>query len=130
MWETLHLVDRPAVVSDVVLASFGNDSVVIPSTALHDVLVPPDNLCDLMHFISNNLSSSSLSTMTSQFCESFFQEYLPWVAEYLVRRATIEPNLNTLYLAFIDSLVDWPLKILYFKRIILGLMLSCWLPHP
>ena len=27
-----------------------------------------------------------------------------------MRRATIEPNLHTLYLAFINSLVDWPLK--------------------
>ena len=56
---------RPAVVSDVVLASFGNDSVVKPSAALHDVLVPPDDLCDFMHFISNNLSSSSLPIMTA-----------------------------------------------------------------
>ena len=65
---------RPAVVSDVVLASFGNDSVVGPSAASHDVLVPPDDLCDFMHFISNNLSSSSLPTMTAQFHESFSQE--------------------------------------------------------
>ena len=43
--------------SDVDLASFGNDSVVGPSTvppALPDVLVPPDDLCDFMHFIFNN----------------------------------------------------------------------------
>ena len=33
----------------------------------------------------------------------------PWVAQYLVNRATIGPNLHTLYLAFIDSLIDWPL---------------------
>ena len=60
-----------------------------------------------VHFISNNLSSSSLPTMTAQFCE---QEYFPWVAQYLVSRATIEPNFHALYLAFIDCLEDWPLK--------------------
>ena len=27
-----------------------------------------------------------------------------------MKRATIEPNIHTLYLAFINSLVDWPLK--------------------
>ena len=32
------------------------------------------------------------------------------MAQYLVRRATIEPNLHTRYLAFIGSLVDWPLR--------------------
>ena len=36
--------------------------------------------------------------------------YLPWVAQYLVRRVMIEPNLYTLYLAFIECLEDWPLK--------------------
>ena len=43
---------RPAVVSDVVLTSFGNDSVVGPSTASHDILVPPDDLCEFKHFIT------------------------------------------------------------------------------
>ena len=68
--------------SDVDLASFGNDSVVEPSTvppASYDLSVPPDDLCDFMLFIINNLSSSSLPTITDQFWESFSQEYLPWV---------------------------------------------------
>ena len=63
-----------AVRSDVDLASFENDPVVGPSTvplASHDVLVPPDGLCDFLHFISYNLSSSSLPTMTAQFRKSF-----------------------------------------------------------
>ena len=102
---------RPTVVSDVVPASFRNDYVVGSSSASHDVTVPPDDLCDFMHFISNNLSSSSLPTMTAQFCESFSQE---WVAQYLVRRATIESNLHTLYC--IDSLVDCPLKYLVLQE--------------
>ena len=32
--------------------------------------------------------------------------YLPWMAQYLVRRADIEPNLHTLYMAFIGYLTD------------------------
>ena len=55
----------------VVLAAFGNDFVIGPSTASHAVLVPPDDLCDFMHFISNNLSS--LPAMTAQFYDSFSQ---------------------------------------------------------
>ena len=57
-----------------------------------------------MHFIFNNLSSSGLPSMTVEFHESFSQEYLPWVAQYLVRRATIESNFHMIYLAFVDWL--------------------------
>ena len=32
--------------------------------------------------------------------------YLPWVAVYLVERASIELNLHTLYLHFLDHLAD------------------------
>ena len=66
-----------AVRPDVDVASFGNDSVAGPSTVpptSHDVLVPPDDLCDVMHFISSSLSSSSLPTMTAQIRESFCHE--------------------------------------------------------
>ena len=73
----------------------------VPSTSC-DGLDTPDDLCDFVHFISNDLSSSGLPTMAAQFCESFSQECLP--SQYLVRRATIEPNLHTLYLAFTDCL--------------------------
>ena len=42
----------------------------VPSTSC-DGLDTPDDLCDFMHFISNDLSSSGLPTMAAQFCESF-----------------------------------------------------------
>ena len=61
---------------------------VIPDVDLASILLLHSLLCLLlymmlkfyqmtfMHFISNNLSSSSLPTMTTQFHESFFQEWL------------------------------------------------------
>ena len=48
--------------------------------------------------------------MANEFCESVNHTYLPWMAQYLVRRAGIEPNLHTLYMAFIDYLDDMPLE--------------------
>ena len=63
-----------AVRSDVDLASFGNDSVVELSTvplASHDLLVSLDDLSDFLHSISNNLSPSSLPTMTANFVNLF-----------------------------------------------------------
>ena len=69
-------------------------------------LVPPNDIADLVHFIFNNLSPLSLSTMANKFRESVSHAYLPWMAQYLVRRASIEPNLHTLYMAFIGYLTD------------------------
>ena len=56
--------------------------------------------------ITNNLSSCNLPSMVEQFSESVEDIYLPWVAVYLVERASIEPNLHTLYLRFLDHLAD------------------------
>ena len=67
-------------VSDVVLALFGNDSVVGLSAASHD------DLCDFIHFICKNLSAFSLLTMSARFLNPFPRSgYLPWVVQYLVR---------------------------------------------
>ena len=38
--------------------------------------------------------------MVEQLSKSVGDTYLPWVAVYLVERASIEPNLHTLYLHF------------------------------
>ena len=46
--------------------------------------------------------------MVAEFSESIGDVYLPWVAVYLVERASIEPNLHSLYLAFLDSLAVSP----------------------
>ena len=69
-------------------------------------LVPPNDIADLVHFTFNNSSPLSLSTMANEFLESVGYAYLPWMAQYLVRTASIEPNLNTLYMAFIGYLTD------------------------
>ena len=34
-----------------------------------------------MHFISNDFTSSGLLTMAAHFYESFYQEYLTWMAQ-------------------------------------------------
>ena len=47
--------------------------------------------------------------MTNEFREAVSHTYLPWMAQYLVKRAGIEPNLHFLYVAFIDYLEDMPL---------------------
>ena len=71
---------------------------------------PPNDIADLVHFIFNNLSPPALSTMANEFCEfvghAYSYSYLPWMAQYLVRRAGIGPNLHTLYMAFIGYLTD------------------------
>ena len=65
-----------------------------------DTVAPPDGLKNLTCFTFNNLSSCNLSSMVEQFSESVGDIYLPWVAVYLVKGASIEPNLHTLHLHF------------------------------
>ena len=74
-----------------------------------EYFVPPNDLSDLVHFIFNNLSPLSLPSMANEFREAVSHAYLPWMAQYLVKRAGIEPNLHSLYMAFIDYLEDMPL---------------------
>ena len=71
-----------------------------------ETVAPPDGLRDLIYFTFNNLSSCNLPSMVEQFSESVEDIYLPWVAVYLVERASIEPNLHALYLRFLDHLAD------------------------
>ena len=74
-----------------------------------EYLVPPNDLSDLVHFIFNNLSPLSLPSMANEFCEAVSHAYLPWMAQYLVKRVAIKPNLHSLYMAFIDYLEDMSL---------------------
>ena len=52
-----------------------------------EYLVPPNDLSNLVHFIFNNLSPLSLPSMANEFCEAISHAYLPWMAQYLVKRA-------------------------------------------
>ena len=72
------------------------------SSGVCETVAPPDGLKDLICFTFNNLSSCNLSSMVEhvQFSESVGDIYLPWVVVYLVERASIEPNLHTVYLHF------------------------------
>ena len=47
--------------------------------------------------------------MANEFREAVSHAHLPWMAQYLIKRAGIEPNLHSLYMAFIDYLEDMPL---------------------
>ena len=71
---------------------------------------PSESLKDVIHFTFNNLSSHNLYSMVAQFSESVGDILLPWVAVYLVERTSIEPNLHTLYLDFLDCLGDSSLR--------------------
>ena len=81
-------------------AVVGEASVSSPPPVSSDASVlcdPPDCQKDLVCFVFNNLSPCNLSAMVAEFSESVSQAHLPWVAKYLVKRASIEPNLHTLY---------------------------------
>ena len=77
---------------------------------------PPDCQKDLVCFVFNNLSPCNLSAMVAEFSESVSWAHLPWVAKYLVQRASIEPNLHTLYMDFLDGLGELPLSRLVLKE--------------
>ena len=79
--------------------SLSSSSLPSDDASLSETVAPPDGLKDLF-FTFNNLSSCNLSSMVEQLSESVGDIYLPWVAVYLVERASIEPNLHTLYLHF------------------------------
>ena len=70
------------------------------SSGVCETVAPPDGLKNLICFTFNNLSSCNLSSMVEQFSDSVRDIYFPWVAVYLVERASTEPNLHTLYLLF------------------------------
>ena len=48
--------------------------------------------------------------MVAEFSESVAHAHLLWVAKYLVERASIEPNLHTLYMDFLDGVEGSPLS--------------------
>lgn len=70
-----------------------------------EIIVPPESLQDKVFFIFNNLSQLNMQQKADELCEGVREEYLPWVAQYLVmKRASIEPNFHSLYVAFLDVL--------------------------
>lgn len=60
--------------------------------------VPPESVQDKVGFIFNNLSKANMSEKSKELRECVSEEYVPWVAQYLVmKRASIEPNFHSLY---------------------------------
>ena len=99
-----------------------------------ETVAPSDGLRDLIYFTFNNLSSCNLPSMVEQFSESVEDIYLPWVAVYLVERASIELNLHALYLRFLDHLADSSLYSLTLMEssdvLVLLSMQTCHLTSP
>ncbi|KAA8494454.1 CCR4-NOT transcription complex subunit 1 [Porphyridium purpureum] len=70
--------------------------------------VPTDAEQDKVHFIFNNLSDTNLEAKEKEFMDFFSEratEYTDWLAHYIVaKRASIEPNFHSLYVAFVERL--------------------------
>nr|KAJ3414525.1 hypothetical protein HK105_001741 [Polyrhizophydium stewartii] len=68
---------------------------------------PPENLQDKILFIVNNVSSANLSSKVSEMSEILKPEFFAWFSHYLVvKRASIEPNFHSLYIALLDSITS------------------------
>ena len=96
-----HTISSPTVDGESLLSSSS-----AASSDVYETVVPPDSLKDLICFTFHNLSSCSLRSVAAPFSESVKDIYLPWVALYLIERASIKPNLHNLYLDFLDHLMD------------------------
>jgi CCR4-NOT transcription complex subunit 1 len=68
---------------------------------------PPERVKDRIHFIFNNVSVSNLSVKAKEMRELLLDEHQPYLARYfVVKRAAIEPNFQSLYVSFMDALVS------------------------
>ena len=54
---------------------------------------PPHCQKDLVCFVFNKMCSCNLSIIVAEFSELVAWAHLPWVAKYLVKRASIELNM-------------------------------------
>eukprot|EP00002_Diphylleia_rotans_P016402 TRINITY_DN318_c0_g1_i1.p1 TRINITY_DN318_c0_g1~~TRINITY_DN318_c0_g1_i1.p1 ORF type:complete len:1661 (+),score=335.47 TRINITY_DN318_c0_g1_i1:681-5663(+) len=73
--------------------------------AASQVLQPPDELRDKIHFVWNNLSQTNLEAKAQQLREILDPRYYPAVAQYIViNRVSMEANFHKIYLGFLDIL--------------------------
>ena len=82
-----------------------------------EAVEPSDDLKGLIYFAFNNLSPNSLLNTVAEISNVVTVVHWPWVAEYMVYRASIEPNLHLLYLDFLNSFVDSSLAGLVLQEI-------------
>ncbi|XP_070574645.1 LOW QUALITY PROTEIN: CCR4-NOT transcription complex subunit 1-like [Ptychodera flava] len=101
------------------IASTTNIDTLLTNAPLEENPEPPEGIQDKIFFIFNNLSQSNLQQKCDELKDIISEEYLPWVAQYLVqKRASIEPNFHMLYANYLEVLkmnkcIDMVLKETY-----------------
>lgn len=87
------------------IATANNIDTLLGATESSEIVQPPENIQDKVHFIFNNISQATLSQKAEEMKNLVQNEYTLWVSQYLVmKRASIEPNFHQLYLEFMESL--------------------------
>lgn len=82
-----------------------NVSTLLDAADKQTILVPNEQVRDRILFIVNNISTLNLEAKANDLVKVLQEAYYPWMAQYLViKRASIEPNFHTLYLAFLEVL--------------------------
>ncbi|CCI49970.1 unnamed protein product [Albugo candida] len=73
-----------------------------------EVLAQPDEgIKDRIHFIVNNMSISNLEAKIPEMRKILIENFYPWMANYLViKRISTQPNYHTVYLIFIEKLMQ------------------------
>jgi CCR4-NOT transcription complex subunit 1 len=72
---------------------------------LNGFVDPEEQIQDKILFIINNLSFSNLEAKVPEILEILLPQHSRWFSHYIVvKRASIEPNFHSLYVAFIDTL--------------------------
>ena len=76
-----------------------------PDLITEELQHPPEELCDRILFIVNNLAPSNFDQKLVEMREQYVDDYARWFANYLVdQRICTEPNNHPLYLRFLDAL--------------------------
>ncbi|KAI9104094.1 CCR4-Not complex component, Not1-domain-containing protein [Phlyctochytrium arcticum] len=69
------------------------------------VELPSESVQDRILFIVNNVSFANLEQKVTEMKELLKESYYRWFSHYIVvKRASIEPNFHTLYVAFLNAL--------------------------
>ncbi|KAI8897671.1 CCR4-Not complex component, Not1-domain-containing protein [Globomyces pollinis-pini] len=67
--------------------------------------IPNEAICDKILFIINNLSFSNLDSKVTELADILQPKFARWFCHYIVvKRASIEPNFHSLYIAFLEAL--------------------------
>nr|CCA26834.1 hypothetical protein ALNC14_129780 [Albugo laibachii Nc14] len=82
-----------------------NDGSVSDETEVLDQ--PDEGTKDRIHFIVNNMSISNLEAKIPEMRKILMENFYPWMANYLViKRISTQPNYHTVYLIFIEKLMQ------------------------